>query len=73
MTAPIVDEIIDPSQPETEEIFKNSKSQFPTNPPAIPKRIFNSIPADFDLVITPASQPATAPIRIEIIKPILFF
>lgn len=64
-TAPIVDVIIEPSQPPSVDKFRMSKSQFPTNPPIIPSRIFANTPPDLDFIIFPASQPAIAPINTE--------
>lgn len=71
--APIVDVIIDPSQLSSEDMFKKLNSQLPTYPPTIPRRIFMSVPPEFDFMIFPASQPATAPINTDTKIPIFPF
>ncbi len=62
---------INPSQPDPDDIPMMVNSQLPTKPPAIPKRIFHSIPADFDFMMNPASHPALVPINIDISNPIV--
>ncbi len=63
--APTVEVISTPFHPADADKSKRRKIQLPTKLPRIPKTIFMRRPVDFERMITPASQPAIAPISTE--------